>query len=460
MGAGISGWRLARAVSQRGQLGVVSGTGLDTLFVRWLQDGDPDGSLREAMSHFPLPAIADEALQQWFRPAGRAPGEPYDLLPLDGLGIHPARQRLIVLANFVETWRAKQGHDGIVGINLLTKIPMPNLASLYGAMLADVDVVLMGAGIPRDIPAALDAFARGQPAALRLEVSGQSATAWPTLAFDPRSLWDGPAPLLRRSAFIAIVSSNLLATVLAKKSTGRVDGFVIEGNIAGGHNAPPRGEPRRNERGEPLYGDRDEVDLAKIVALGLPFWLAGGTGWPEKLAQAREAGAAGVQVGTLFAFCDESGLRPDLRRQVIALAASGAADVVTDAQASPTGFPFKIARLPGTLSDETLQAARVRICDMGYLRSAYVKANGHIGFRCPAEPIAQHVAKGGTEADTMGRKCLCNSLMANVGLGQLRANGNVELPLVTSGDDLKILATFLSGRTTYSAADVLTHLLG
>ncbi|MGD8321328.1 MAG: hypothetical protein PVJ02_12765, partial [Gemmatimonadota bacterium] len=30
MGVGISGWRLARAVSSRGQLGVVSGTALDS----------------------------------------------------------------------------------------------------------------------------------------------------------------------------------------------------------------------------------------------------------------------------------------------------------------------------------------------------------------------------------------------------------------------------------------------
>ncbi|MDE3217251.1 MAG: nitronate monooxygenase, partial [Gemmatimonadota bacterium] len=41
MGAGVSNWMLARAVSLRGQLGVVSGTVIDTIFVRRLQDGDP-----------------------------------------------------------------------------------------------------------------------------------------------------------------------------------------------------------------------------------------------------------------------------------------------------------------------------------------------------------------------------------------------------------------------------------
>jgi NAD(P)H-dependent flavin oxidoreductase YrpB (nitropropane dioxygenase family) len=34
MGVGVSNWTLARAVSLRGQLGVVSGTGIDALFVR------------------------------------------------------------------------------------------------------------------------------------------------------------------------------------------------------------------------------------------------------------------------------------------------------------------------------------------------------------------------------------------------------------------------------------------
>ena len=37
MGVGISDWRLAHAVSERGQLGVVSGTALDELLARRLQ---------------------------------------------------------------------------------------------------------------------------------------------------------------------------------------------------------------------------------------------------------------------------------------------------------------------------------------------------------------------------------------------------------------------------------------
>jgi NAD(P)H-dependent flavin oxidoreductase YrpB (nitropropane dioxygenase family) len=73
MGIGVSGWRLARAVSLRGQLGVVSATAIDSVFVRRLQDGDPGGDLRRAMDHFPLPGIAAAALRRYYREGGRPP---------------------------------------------------------------------------------------------------------------------------------------------------------------------------------------------------------------------------------------------------------------------------------------------------------------------------------------------------------------------------------------------------
>jgi hypothetical protein len=70
------------------------------------------------------------------------------------------------------------------------------------------------------------------------------------------------------------------------------------------------------------------------------------------------------------------------------------------------------------------------------------------------------VRKGGALADTEGRRCLCNALLANVGLPQVRATGETEQPLLTSGDDLVTISTFLAGRTSYTAADVIRYLLG
>jgi len=456
MGVAVSDWRLARAVSTRGQLGVVSGTAIDTVLVRRLQDGDIGGHMRRAMAAFPIPGVAAEALRRYFLPEGTRGDKPYAMLPMYRQKVTAMRNALSVLGAFVEVHLAKEGHGGMVGINLLTKIQMPNLALLYGAMLAGVDVVLMGAGIPREIPPALDRMVEHQPAELRLEVVGESAGTPEFIRFDPMEIWgDTPPPKLTRPMFFPIVASNSLATMFARKGGGKIDGLVIEGPTAGGHNAPPRGEPTFNERGEPVYGPRDEVDLAKIAELGLPFWVAGGMGSAEHLRMVQAQGATGIQVGTLFAFCEDSGLNPELRASVLRRAAKAEVDVLTSAQASPTGYPFKVVRWD---DDPALHHDRGRICDLGYLRSAYREPDGGIGYRCASEPEDQYVKKGGTMEETVGRQCLCNGLMANIGMGQVR-DGGLEPPLLTSGDDLKVIAKFLKGRNSYSAADVLEALL-
>lgn len=456
MGVGVSNWRLANAVARLGQLGVVSGTALDTLLVRRLQDGDPGGAVRRAMERFPIPGVAAAALERWLRPEGRAADSPYDLLPLYRRTVSVARQQLTALANFVEVWLAKEGHDGPVGVNLLTKVQLPNLASLYGAVLAGVDYVLMGAGIPREIPGALDALAAHRPAEMRLDVEGDAAGGAESLTFDPRPLWSAdPHVAPARPRFLPVVSATSLAVTLARKANGRVDGFVVEGHTAGGHNAPPRGELVLDARGEPVYGERDRVDLEKLRALGLPFWLAGGAGSPEGVRAALDAGAAGVQVGTLFAYCDESGITADLRARVLAAVADGRVTIRTDPRASPTGYPFKLVEADGVATQDD---TRVRRCDLGYLRAAYRRPDGRLGYRCPAEPVEDYVAKGGDAADTVGRRCLCNGLVADVGHAQRQPEGE-ELPLLTAGDDLPGLRGFLGGRASYSARDVVEYLL-
>jgi nitronate monooxygenase len=292
----------------------------------------------------------------------------------------------------------------------------------------------------------------------RLALAGGGDDA--TLTFDPSTVLRPGLPPLKRPAFLAIVSSHVLAAALLKRANGVVDGFVVEGPTAGGHNAPPRGRLQLSPAGEPVYGERDLVDLEKMRALDRPFWLAGGYGDPGQLAAARAAGAAGVQVGTAFAFCEESGLRGDYKHALLEQVREGTARVFTDPLASPTSFPFKVAKLAGTLSEPAAFAARTRVCDLGYLREAYRTDSGEVGFRCPAEPVAAYLAKGGAMEDTLGRKCVCNALMANIGLGQQRGR-EVEAGLVTSGDDLVRLGAFMPPDTTrYTAADVVARLLG
>jgi len=460
MGVAVSGWRLARAVAQSGQLGVVSGTALASVFARQLQLGDPGGHLTRAAARFPLPAVVERVMRQYYIPGGKAADAPFRPTPMPAFNPGRAFTELTVLANFVEVFLAKEGHAGQVGINFLEKIQLTTLPSLFGAMLANVDYVLMGAGIPRSIPGAMDHLARGEPAELKIDVTGAAPGDDCLSTLDPRAFFGGPAPELPRPHFLAIISSATLALTLARKSNGRVDGFIVEGAVAGGHNAPPRGAMQLSATGEPIYGPRDVPELAKIREIGLPFWLAGAYAEPSKIATALQLGAAGVQVGTAFAFCEESGIMPDLKRRILQLSRSESLRVFTDPLASPTGFPFKVLQLLGTLSDEVRYFARERICDLGYLREAYRKTDGSTGYRCAGEPVEDYVRKGGSLADTIGRKCLCNGLMATVGLGQQRAGG-AEDPILTAGDEVAHLARYLpSNRDSYTAADVIRWLLG
>ena len=483
MGAGVSSWSLAREVSSLGQLGVVSGTALDSILVRKLWDGDPGGHMRRAIAAFPSREIARAVLDRYLRedtsvavadvasqgPDGEEqveeplPGQRYKLAPMLRARLTPERQALIVLANFAEVYLAKEGHDGVVGINYLEKIQFPTLPSLYGAMLAGVDVVLMGAGIPAEIPAALDRLSQHLDVSISLDVLEADGEKY-ELGFDPAAVGLGAgvvgAASLRRPKFLPIVSAATLAKALLRKSPGGIDGFVVEGPTAGGHNAPPRGQLQLSERGEPVYGERDVVNLEQMKALGVPFWLAGEYGSRQRFEEAVAAGARGVQVGTAFAFCEESGLDPALRRQFLANLVRGEGDVITDPVASPTGFPFKVATLEGTLSEDEAYEDRPRLCDLGYLRRAYRRQDGTLDYRCASEPVADYVRKGGRADDTVGRKCLCNALVTNIGLGQRRADGYLELPMLTAGDGINSVMAFITpDRLSYHARDVIEAIL-
>jgi len=401
--------------------------------------------------------MAERVWQSYYIPGGKAKRTAYRCPPMPEKDSSRALNELCIVSNFVEVHLAREGHDNPVGINYLEKIQYPHLASIYGAMLAGVGYVLMGAGIPIKIPGILDHFANHETAGYPLQVAGMDDAM---MTFSPQDFMETPLPPLTRPRFLAIVASNTLAGALLKRANGKVDGFVIEGPTAGGHNAPPRGKPEFNDAGEPVYGERDQVDLEAIAKFGVPFWLAGGYGSPEKLAEALSAGAAGVQVGTAFAFCAESSLLAECKRALADLGFAGTAQVFTDPQSSPTGFPFKAAQLEGSASDSEVYAGRPRICDIGYLREAYRTADGAIGYRCSAEPIAAYIAKGGRAEKAVGKKCLCNALLANIGHPQIRNGAGIEPCLITCGDDLNEINRFLKSKGgSYSAADVVQVLM-
>ena len=460
MGIGISGWPLARAVSLREQLGVVSGTALDLTFMRRLQLGDPGGHMRRGLDAFPDQEMARRIRDKYFIAGGKAEGKPFKNKSMIGQKPNRRALELMVLANFVEVYLAKEGHDGVVGINFLHKIQAPILPSLYGAMLAGVDVVIVGAGIPIQLPEVIDSLTRSEPAQFDLAMRRGESGLTHTLAFDPSDIFEAPLPKLARPAFFPIVASVTLAALLVKKCKGQIDGLIIEGPTAGGHNAPPRGRAPLSESGEPVYGKRDEIDTDAILALDVPFWLAGSYGSPEEITQARSQGAAGVQVGTIFSLADESGLKASLKHEIIKSCQDGTAKIKTDPVASPTGFPFKVISVPGTLSEDEVYADRKRMCDLGYLREAYELPNGDLAWRCRADNPKEFARRSGNIEECVGKKCLCNALMANIGLSQIRGEGYEELPLVTCGDDLSgILGVTSSGKFSYTSSDVIDYLL-
>ena len=433
MGIAVSSWQLAKEVSIAGELGVISGTAIDSVVARRLQDGDLTGDIRRAMAAYPHQDTIKEITDRFYIEGGRAEGKPYLDVPKLSIKGNLFSNKLLAVASFVEVWLAKEGHNGLIGMNILEKIQLAIPAQLYGAMLADVDYILIGAGIPAQVPHLLNEISQGNKVAMKVDVADTKDKHY--LHFEPRTLGLDNFPI-KRPLFLAIVTSHALVAYLNKDEETKPDGYVIEYHVAGGHNAPPRAKNHVNDEGEAVYNELDIPNLEKIHASGSPFWLAGGYATPEKVKEAISYGAQGVQVGSLFALANESGFTNENRSSILVSLADPTMRVMTDASASPTGFPFKVIQNNQTLSNDNLYKERTRICDLGYLRTMFQREKGGIGYRCPAEPLDNYEFKNGEVDQAQGSKCLCNALMADIGLGQVRPDGRTEISLLTFGSDL------------------------
>jgi NAD(P)H-dependent flavin oxidoreductase YrpB (nitropropane dioxygenase family) len=481
MGVNISCWLMARVVSMMGELGVVSGTALEVVYPRVLQNGDPGGHIRRAFAELSRrqPALAESLtrlLDKYYIEGGKPADKPYKAVPMGQLARvegpagpdsfwEPLRelQILTIASNFAEVWLAKEGHTGQVGINFLRKVERPLLWALYGAMLAGANYVVVGAGSPAELPAMIRELSRHAASSLPLKVYGtRSGDGDFRIMIRPDTLVGSQAAALTPPKFLAIVSSFGLARVLAADPATRPYGFVVEGPEAGGHSAPPS-KMKFDGKGRPIleYTKEDDADISAIAGLGLPFWLAGSYASPGRLRQALAQGASGVQIGTAAALSGQSGMEPKLRARVLKLAAAKEL-VVTNALVSPTGFPFKVAQIPGTISDPAVYLNRKRVCDIGLLQANYVAPDGGLGYRCPAESVENFTAKGGRAQNTVGRACLCNGLLAATGLPQVRADGYAEPPIVTLGEDFRtvqdLLATLPPGQETYTIGKLIMFL--
>jgi NAD(P)H-dependent flavin oxidoreductase YrpB (nitropropane dioxygenase family) len=455
MGIYISTPKLAKECSKAGALGTVSCTGAERVLSHLLQLGDIGGHYRRALSNFPFPEIVDRILKKYFKNGGKSPNENFKEVPLFSMRPRSDLIELAVAASFSLIWLAKEGHNEPVSVNYLEKLQIGHIYHLTGAMLAGVDYVTMGAGITLQIPAILDAIASGGNPSYRIYIEG-SKNGSEMISFNPGEFLGKNFPKeLKRPGFLPIVSTDVLASLMASKlPVGSIQGFVIELPTAGGHNAPPRTKGVFDETGQPVYGPKDEVNFEKLRALGIPFWIAGSYASPEGLAKAKALGAVGIQAGSIFALCEDSGMTPAFRKEMKRLGYNSALKIRTDATASPTGFPFKVPQLSGTISDAEVYAARKRNCSRKMLQFP-AEHNGKIVFRCAAEPVDDYVKKGGKLEDTLGARCLCNGLFSATGIGD-----PLEMPIFTMGDDLSFLRHLMKDENdSYTAYDAIRYLI-
>ena len=500
MGVYVSNWRLAKAVAMEKPgttAGTVSGTGLDVVYVRLLQLGDPGGHVRRALAAFDEQfgvAIGRKIFERYFIEGGKSPSSKFKYSPMQTvhmqngvdvlsagqnqdiqvtLEMEPDTVELVIATAFAEVWLAKEGHEGNIFINLMKKVEIPLIFAMYGAMLAGVGAIIVGAGNPDGLSAVCSKLANQETVSMELPVLYRESGETFHLTFDPKSVADGKlaAQPINKPAFLAIVSQETLVKTLAQSTSEAPDGFIIEHHTAGGHNAGPQGPMKTDDLGQPVYSEIDEPDLQAISDIGIPFWLAGGYGSREKLALAMEAGATGVQVGSTFALTEESGMKPEYRTAILQALKKSTDDsmMVQTTLFSPTGFPFKVVQLDGTLSEETVYNTRTRVCDIGLLQQRGISKAAEDGTRrlfqrCSAAPIEDFIRKRGLPNNTTNKRCLCNGLLSTVGLGQAGIrNGEMkeEPAIITLGNHLQgIRRLSRQGQTSYWAKDVIADILG
>ncbi len=455
MGVYISNFHLAKTCAQHPSvLGTLSGIAIERVVPHILQIGDPGGHYRRALEHFPFPEVAKRIISKYFVEGGISAGEKMKSVPVVSLYPSPELIELMVLSNFALVWLAKEGHERPISVNYLEKIQIPHIYNITGAIMAGANYITIGAGIPLQIPNVLDAIVSGTTVNYRVQVKG-SKDGFVTISFDPKIFFGKALPPLKRPGFLPIVSTDILATLMAKKlPSGSIQGFVIEKPTAGGHNAPPRTKGIFDEKGQPVYGLKDEIIFSKLRELNIPFFIAGSCATQNSLVEAQALGAVGIQVGSIFALSDDSGMHSRFRNEIRRLGYRNELEIQTDIKASPTGFPFKVVQLSETLSDYVVYAARERICDVCALRMVY-EHNGKIYYSCPGEPINSYLRKGGEIEDTVDVMCLCNGLLSAAGFGNPG-----EPPIFTLGDDVSFLSHLMQNETdSYSAIDAIEYLL-
>ena len=460
MAVNISDWVLAALVSKNGGLGTVSGVANAIILANTLQKGDPGGHFRRALESFPYQKIAKMILDEYFVEGGIQKGASYKKVEMITMNPSKLLIALDVCGTYSIVWLAKDEHTNPISINFMEKIQMCHVYSIVGAMLANVDCITVGAGLGFQFPEMMAKIARGENPSYKLELKGETSLVnkileFDLIKFDLIEFFGEKLPELKKPFFLPIVSSDLgVNAIIRGCPKGSIDGIVVEGYRAAGHNAPPRLKTV-NENKEPIYGPKDECDFEKLKELGIPFWIGGAMSSPEFLAHAISLGAQGIQVGSIFELANGSGLRSDLKNQIRKLGYTGKLIVNNYVHISPTFYPFHEVFLEGTLSVKVIYEKRKRVCNIGLLRTLYVMPDGVIVYRCPAENIEAWMKKGGNKDDALGKVCLCNCLLNNADLNLSEG----EYPDITLSKYFDFLKHLMKHEDdSYGVEDVMRYL--
>lgn len=123
---------------------------------------------------------------------------------------------------------------------------------------------------------------------------------------------DLPKHISREKIIGPIVSSERALRLIMKrwdKYNRRPDLVILEGPKAGGHLGFKREDLEINIL--------DELEKILKISDGIPVFVGGGFGRPEKVKEALNRGASGVQIGTGFLFTKESGLPMSAKEEIL-----------------------------------------------------------------------------------------------------------------------------------------------
>ncbi len=260
---------------------------------------------------------------------------------------------------------------GVIGINIMVALFRDYEDAVKGALDAEVDAIISGAGLPLQLP----------------EIARRHKKEF-------------------RTALIPIISSDRALEIVCKRwqRFGYLpDAVILEGPLAGGHLGWKKISDIEKEENKLENLLPPVLKVAKKYG-NIPVIVAGGIYTHEDIVRFLEMGASGVQMGTRFLATYESGATDEFKQMVVNCKEEDI--IVAERPGSPCGMLFRLIK-QSPMYQETLQALRPPKCDRGY-----VLYNNY----CPAMD------------DNKDYFCICNGLLGATIYAQTD-----EKPLYTVG---------------------------